>query len=750
MKPTTTRMWMAISVVLVFISYQASHADITWRGDYSSNNLYQYAQVQCGSYSGVDGGAGTCPDGLQIRNQQTTTTGNLCPNPGEDGAGCRFFLAEPPKPAASTGTIFRPAGAALRARVAQGDTAPALSNPWGSNARNELVYPRIGGVAKTYGLNEDVYYGFNAFVPSAAEFPEAGTYSSGLNYWHSILQFHSVGSCGSPNVQIGITRSDTSTSAERGSDYVFSLQNISAYPGNSVRLWPTFPRTMGLQRERWHQFVLRVKWATAACDNGGGSCNWNAPNGGVIELWHNGSLAYQGRHQTLFDYNPAQCADDGSKTGLMGAYLKQGLYRHNAIPGTENIYLNGLRTGSTRADVDPAPQTIDVLGSSGTTTVGGIAVDKRESGDGAAFVAGSTDGSVEGNPKGYGDAYLRRINSDGSTAWSVQQALSSNNGRDSATGAAFSNVDNSVVIIGETAGSLPGYSNPSGSGIDDAFLAKFNHGTGTPIFVKQLTRVNSQTIRGIAVDQGNGDIYVGGSTYEAGNSQSYAYLAKFNASGHQLWYNATFIPNGQVSAIHIAADGGIYVGSTVGIQTNIAQVSSSGAVLWSQGIGAAGFNTYVTDLKTDSSGGLFVVGITNGRVDGGSQPSSPQSFDAFIFRLIASSGATNWVRQYGGSTDDFARGVAVDNRGVAYVTGSFKVNRSASGCAMDFSCRDDDSEYTVHRFNVLGDRELIDSMSTEWNEAAGPVEFALNRLYIGGSKPPSYGGFGTNGILRRY
>ncbi len=750
--------WTLVSLAVLWLAPSAALADITWRGDFSTNNLFQFQTVQCGAYSGASGVAGTCPYGKQERNQATTTSTDLCPNAGADAAGCRFSLVAPPKPAASATSKYWPAGSALKVRVArkpdttdtedEGDRAPALSYPWGGDHRNELVSPRINGVEKQYGDNDDVYYGWNVFVPGTSEFDAPGAYQNGRSYWHSVLQFHSVGACGSPNIQVGITRSDVSGgSTGQGSDYIFSLSSINSYPGTeAVRLWPQQQST-GLERSRWHHFVLRVRWKDTACNNGTsqeGNCQAQTPNGGLIQLWRNGQLVYQQGRQTLFHFNPSACTDDGAQTGLMPAYLKYGMYRHREIPGFENVYLSGLRTGTAYADVDPVPWA-HAVATTQDDTQQGLAVD----GNGSAFVVGYTGGDLEGTRKGFTDAFVRKVHFNGATAWTVQGALSTST-YDRVSAVAHSAVDDSIVVAGTTEGSLFG---DAQAGAGDAFVAKLTQG-GAVSWGKMFGGSRSQQANAIAADPTNGDIYVAGSTYEGSASNPDGFLAKFSRfGGAPLWYRTNFVSTtgiDSITAITMTSDRRIYVAGQHNSQGYVAKVSTEGVIEWSQPIGPTGYTIVAMDIEEDGQNGVYVVGYTTTRVDGGSPAGRLYATDAFVIRYNASTGGLLWAKQYGDG-DEFdatARGVAVDGRGIAHVVGGRKANHNDPNCAADFACFPYDWEVTIHRFDTGGAMELVDTFGLAGDDLAGSAVFGLNHLFVGGIESPGRGY--PNGMLRRY
>ena len=79
------------------------------------------------------------------------------------------------------------------------------------------------------------------------------------------------------------------------------------------------------------------------------------------------------------------------------------------------------------------------------------------------------------------------------------------------------------------------------------------------------------------------------------------------------------------------------------------------------------------DVTTDSSGNIYVTGITSGGLDGntnyGSDCNYPPCSDIFLVKYN-SSGTKQWTKQLGTSSYDSGNDVTTDSSGNIYVTGS--------------------------------------------------------------------------------
>ncbi len=109
-------------------------------------------------------------------------------------------------------------------------------------------------------------------------------------------------------------------------------------------------------------------------------------------------------------------------------------------------------------------------------------------------------------------------------------------------------------------------------------------------------------------------------------------------------------------------------------------VSDPGTQLWAKRIGAAtaaGSEVWGNATCADSSGNIYVAGKFKGTVifggtsptmAGGTSKTATAGYDVFLAKFN-SSGVMQWVKTYGGTSDDTYQSVAVDNAGGVYVAG---------------------------------------------------------------------------------
>ncbi len=205
---------------------------------------------------------------------------------------------------------------------------------------------------------------------------------------------------------------------------------------------------------------------------------------------------------------------------------------------------------------------------------------------------------------------------------------------------------------------------------------------------------------GVAVD-GLGNVYMSGYTgstsgiatsgaYLTSNLGDVAFLSKFSSSGALIW--ATYFGGGDEVSQGLATDnsGDVYMTgytySTSGIATTgayqtsyggaidvfLVKFNSSGSRLWGTYFGGSGLDQG-NGIATDSSGNVYITGETSSTAgvasSGAYQTSYGGSADAFLAKFN-SSGIRQWSTYYGGSSTDYAHGIASYGTDNIYIEGS--------------------------------------------------------------------------------
>jgi len=234
-----------------------------------------------------------------------------------------------------------------------------------------------------------------------------------------------------------------------------------------------------------------------------------------------------------------------------------------------------------------------------------------------------------------------------------------------------------IYIAGYTEGSFDGQSNNGGS---DFCLTKYNNDK-----TKQWTRIWGSASEdkgyGISVDSTD-NIYVAGSTSGSFDGQSNngsidICLTKYNNNGTKQWTRIWGSSDYDYArGVNVDNVGNVYVaGSTYGSfdgQSNncssdifLTKYNSSGTKQWSR-IWGSDTNDFGRGVSVDNSGNAYVVGYTRGSFDGQNNNGGP---DIFLTKYN-SSGTKQWTRIWGSSRSDYGNSVSVDNAENVYVAGS--------------------------------------------------------------------------------
>ncbi len=167
------------------------------------------------------------------------------------------------------------------------------------------------------------------------------------------------------------------------------------------------------------------------------------------------------------------------------------------------------------------------------------------------------------------------------------------------------------------------------------------------------------------------------------------FIAKYDDAGKLLWIlqeGGTYNDNASSIAIdnsgNFVLTGGFY-GSTSTIGDSnfvsvgdgdifVAKYDEDGDFLWAAQAGGAGLAENAHGIATDDSGNVFVTGSFWGTATfGDTTLTSEGSLDIFAAKYD-SAGDLRWAARAGGSSLDEGRGIAVDDSGNSIVTGRFR------------------------------------------------------------------------------
>ena len=381
--------------------------------------------------------------------------------------------------------------------------------------------------------------------------------------------------------------------------------------------------------------------------------------------------------------------------------------------------------------IDPVLSWATYLGGNGTDTSQSIAVDGAGNAyvtgytttSGSGF-PGTTGSSIQSTfAGGSWDSFVTKINAAGTAL--VYSTYLGGSGQDLGHAIAVDTAGNAYVT---------GYTDTSGSGFPGTAGSSIQstNGGGNDVFVTKLNAVGTALVYstylggggddqgwGIALDTA-GNAYVTGytttsgsgfpgtagspiqSTFAGGGIYGDAFVTKLNAAGTALVYS-TYLGGsgndaGYLHGIAVDTAGNAYVtgftdtsGSGFpGTAGSLIQSTNGGGqdafVTKLNAVGTALiYSTYLGGSGSDEAGGIAVDQTGQAYVTGNTNTSSGfpgtstsliqstnagGSWDSFVTKLNAAGTALIYSTYLGGSGSDEAGGIAVDQTGQAYVTGS--------------------------------------------------------------------------------
>jgi hypothetical protein len=218
----------------------------------------------------------------------------------------------------------------------------------------------------------------------------------------------------------------------------------------------------------------------------------------------------------------------------------------------------------------------------------------------------------------------------------------------------------------------------------------------TQQWAKQFGSSDDDFSTGIATDK-DGNIYLTGGTYgdlagkntgvddEWDYSTADAWVAKYDNNGKQIWARQFGTSTWDYSgAIALDKDGNIYLtggtygdlaGKNVGSDNEwgtltsdvwIAKYDNNGEQIWAKQFGSS-TRDGSSAIATDNNGNVYLTGSTEGDLAG--ENANEYDTDAWVAKYD-NNGEQIWAKQFGSSDDDFSNGIATDNNGNVYLTGS--------------------------------------------------------------------------------
>ena len=304
--------------------------------------------------------------------------------------------------------------------------------------------------------------------------------------------------------------------------------------------------------------------------------------------------------------------------------------------------------GMVVAKLDPTgvSQWYRQFGTSTNDRAGGVAVDPH----GNVIVTGSTYGDLGGINAGGADVFITKFDADGYIQWSRQFGTEAD---DHGNGVAI-DPEGNILVTGTTGGAL---GDPPHHSYEQCFLAKYDQ-DGNRLWILQFGTTLYEVAHSVAISPA-GDIVVAGQRHRGGA------LWHFDPAGDQTWTidlgTYTSVPGiafDWVSQLLVAGSR-VDVGPQFPSIATLAKYDQTGHLVWWRSLGPAE-GSYGRGVATDQRGYALVVGTTYGSL-GASNPDA----SAFLGKYDPD-GNRVWVQQF----QPDARFVAVDSGGNSLVVGS--------------------------------------------------------------------------------
>jgi nitrogen fixation protein FixH len=318
---------------------------------------------------------------------------------------------------------------------------------------------------------------------------------------------------------------------------------------------------------------------------------------------------------------------------------------------------------------------ITKAGGSGSDFAYGLAVDAA----GNSFITGGFSGAATfptslpgaATPTAVGltssgtrDIYVARFSNAGACTWAVQAGANNafESGRDIALDAA-----GNAYVTGEFAGqanfTTSGFGvSPATTlaltstvGTSDAYVARFDGATGACTWA----------------------VKAGGNSSDAGSS-----LAVRDGSVYAVGYYLN-------AASFTTSAPGVSPATTIALPSTASQVlylarlsAATGACEWAMPGGSVPGND--TEASVDEQHNLYITGTFTGTtsfrtsaygaaaVTTTSLTAASNTYDGLVARFTGGTGACTWLVKAGGTANDYAKGITLDNEGSAYVVGDYE------------------------------------------------------------------------------
>lgn len=284
--------------------------------------------------------------------------------------------------------------------------------------------------------------------------------------------------------------------------------------------------------------------------------------------------------------------------------------------------------------------------------------------------------------------------------------------------------DGYVYVGGPSVGSASSYT-------FDFAVVKYSPSGGREWTQYYNGTANYEDIPAAVATDVQGNVFVTGASDETGEGKNYVTI-KYTSAGSLDWkssYNGPGLNDDDVpAAIAVDENGNVYItGGSAGEAGNLwadfatIKYNPFGDTLWIARFGGSS-NDKATDLAIDEDGCVYVTGYADAGM--------PQRYNYATIKYTPD-GDTAWVRYYNGTgnDDDAAYAIAVDNQGNVYVTGK------SWGFFYD--------DYATIKYNAAGERQWVSRYNGPVNSYDKAYDLVVDEegyVYVTGAS----GGTGIN------
>lgn len=349
------------------------------------------------------------------------------------------------------------------------------------------------------------------------------------------------------------------------------------------------------------------------------------------------------------------CGGSFRDTGMVNAFAL-------AITPLDELVVSGFKNDDMGL-LDAFVQTHDATGTiTGTTIFGSTAVDAALAlaldAAGALYVAGYTEGPLEGAALGGYDAFVRKYDTAGLEQWTRQFGTS---GEDLVHAVAVD--DAGFVYVAGVFDNVPA----AGISPGDMFLRKYDP-DGAEAWARTFGTEAFDTARDVAVAP-SGSAYVVGYTYGdlVGTNAGMwdVVLRKYDSDGAPQW-TKQWGGSDYDFGVGVAVDAAeaIYVLAVEGLAAFVHKYDAQGNEVWVK-TAAPSYGYLLTDLALDADGNVYVGGYAPALVDLYNYGAT----DAFLGKY-SPSGDEEWTQLFDlGGWDDQVNAIVAGSAGQVYLAG---------------------------------------------------------------------------------